>query len=77
MKNNYKLLKMFKDAKIYTEEFNKLKKLGFSTKYLPKFNFFRINGENCKCYQIKDILFNLSNDGNNIIIYNLKSNQYG
>lgn len=74
MKNNYKLLKMFEDAKIYKEEFSKLVKLGFSTKYLPEFRVFIINDVKCKCYQIKDIIFSLSADGKNILIHNLKLN---
>jgi hypothetical protein len=67
---NYKLLKLYQDKNILSEDLIKFEKLGFDPKYLPEIRLYIINGKQTKCYKIKDIVFGLnSEDETKIIIY--------
>jgi hypothetical protein len=70
MIENYKLLKLYRDSNILSEDLAKFEKFGFNTKYLPEPKFYNIGGVTTKCYQIKDIVFGLDpKDETKIIIY--------
>jgi cephalosporin-C deacetylase-like acetyl esterase len=70
MIENYKLLKLYRDSNILSEDLAKFEKFGFITKYLPEPKFYNIGGVTTKCYQIKDIVFGLDpKDETKIIIY--------
>ena len=70
MLENHKLLKLYSDKNILTEDLDKFEKLGFNTKYLPETRYYIINGIKTKCYKIKDIVFGLDPEGETkIIIY--------
>ena len=67
---NYKLLKLYQDKNILSEDLIKFEKLGFDPKCLPEIRFYKINGKQTKCYKIKDIVFGLDpEDETKIIIY--------
>ena len=57
LSENYKLLKMHKNAAILEESFDKYEKLRFNINYLPSFKIYKIKGFNKLTYQIKDIVF--------------------
>ncbi len=70
MLENYKLLKLYRDKNILTEDLDKFEKFGFNTKYLPEPKFYKVGGLKTKCYEFKDIVFGLdSKDDTKIIIY--------
>lgn len=70
MLENYKLLKLYRDRNILTEDLVKFEKLGFNTKYLPETKFYNVGGVKTKCYEFKDIVFGLDpKDETKIIIY--------
>lgn len=70
MLENYKLLKLYRDKNIFTEDLVKFEKLGFNTKHLPEPKFYNIGGVKTKCYVIKDIVFGLDPEGETkIVIY--------
>lgn len=67
---NYKLIKLYQDKKIFSEDLIKLEKLGFNSKCLPEPKFFYIDGKQRKCYEIKGIVFGLDPENETeIIIY--------
>lgn len=67
---NFKLLKLYRDKKIFSEDLIKFEKLGFNPKFLPETKIYVINGEKTSAYQIKDIVFGLDpKDKSKIIIY--------
>jgi hypothetical protein len=67
---NYKLLKLYRDKKIFSEDLIKFEKLGFNPKFLSETKIYVINGEKTSAYQIKDIVFGLDpKDKSKIIIY--------
>ncbi len=72
LKQNYLLLNQFAEAGIYKELLAKLERLGFSTSYLPHFEVHKIKGVNCRCFQIKDILFELDAENKYLIIHKSK-----
>ena len=70
MIENFKLLKLYRDRNILTEDLIKFEKLGFNTKHLPEPKLFEISGVKTKCYQLKDIVFGLDpKNQTKIIIY--------
>ena len=69
LSENYKLLKMHKDAGILEESFYKYEKLGFNINHLSRFNMYNIKGLNKLTYQIKDIVFSLDKEKKLIVIY--------
>lgn len=69
LSENYKLLKMHKNAGILEESFDKYEKLGFNINYLPSFKIYKIKGFNKLTYQIKDIVFSVDKEKKLIIIY--------
>lgn len=73
-KQNYKVLKVYSDAGIFSEYLWKFEKLGFDTRFLPEQRFFLIEGKNTQCYQSKDIIFRLNVEDNKIKIYKKKTN---
>ena len=71
-KINYELLDRYAEAGIYEEEVSKLMKFGFNSKCLRLAKYYEINGRNCTCFSIKDILFEFDEDKNLIIIHKSK-----
>lgn len=70
MIENYKLLKLYRDRNILTEDLVKFEKLGFNTKYLPEPKFYKVDRLKTKCYEFKDIVFGLDpKEETKIIIY--------
>lgn len=72
-KENYKVLKMHFDVGIFSENLEKLEKLGFDSRFLPEQRFFIINGNKTLCYQIKEIIFNLNHEKNTIEMFKNKN----
>ena len=70
MLENYKVLKLHKDAGIMKETLEKYEKFGFKPAYLPVKKLYEHEGNKIEYYQIKDIQFGLNPENTNqIIIY--------
>lgn len=71
-KQNYAVLNRYAEAGIYSEEISKLMKFGFNPKCLHVAKYYEINGRNCFCFSIKDIVFELDKENKLIIIHKSK-----
>jgi hypothetical protein len=69
MAKNYKVLKKIYDAGVFTEKLEKLIKMGFDPKYLPQKNIDNEFCPNIAYYIIKDIIFGLDPETDQVIIY--------
>jgi hypothetical protein len=70
MLENYKVLKLHKDAGIMKETLEKYEKFGFKPAYLPVKKLYEQEGNKIEYYQIKDIAFRFNLKDNTIIILN-------
>ena len=66
------MLDRYAKAGIYEEEVSKLVKFGFNPKCLHVAKYYEINGRNCSCFTIKDILFEFDEEKKLIIIHKSK-----
>jgi len=71
-KQNYTVLNRYAEAGIYSEDLSKLIKFGFQPKQLLVSGFFNIDGRECHCYTIKDIVFEIDSITKKIIIHKSK-----
>lgn len=71
-KQNYAVLNRYAEAGIYTESLSKLIKFGFQPKHLQVSRFYNIEGRDCHCYTIKDIVFEIDSLSKKIIIHKSK-----
>jgi len=67
---NYKVLKLHKDAGIMKETLEKYEKFGFKPAYLPVKKLYKHEGNIIEYYQIKNIAFRFNLKDNTIIILN-------
>ncbi len=70
--SNYKILKFFYDAGIFSESLSKLMKFGFNPKYLPQKNIDKRFSPNMPYYIIKDVVFCLDPKTNHVLINPVK-----
>ena len=71
-RQNYAVLNRYAEAGIYSEDLSKLIKFGFQPKHLLVSRFFNIDGRECHCYTIKDIVFEIDSITKKIIIHKSK-----
>lgn len=69
MFNNFRVLDFLRKAGILREKLDKLIKLGFNPKYLPQKNIDNEFSPNIVFYIIKDIIFGLDPETDEVIIY--------
>lgn len=71
-KQNYAVLNRYAEAGIYSEDLSKLIKFGFQPKHLQVSRFYNIEGRECHCFTIKDIIFEIDSITKKIIIHKSK-----
>jgi hypothetical protein len=71
-RQNYAVLNRYAEAGIYSEDLSKLMKFGFQPKHLQVSRFYIIEGRECHCYTIKDIVFEIDSITKKIIIHKSK-----
>jgi hypothetical protein len=71
-RQNYAVLNRYAEAGIYSEDLSKLMKFGFQPKRLQVSRFYIIEGRECHCYTIKDIVFEIDSITKKIIIHKSK-----
>lgn len=69
---NYKVLKLHKDAGILKETLEKYEKFGFNPFYLPAKKIYEKNEKKHEYYTIKDIAFKFNSIDKSILILNIK-----
>lgn len=71
-RQNYAVLNRYAEAGIYSEDLSKLIKFGFQPKHLQVSRFYNIDGRECHCFTIKDIVFEIDTITKKIIIHKTK-----